>query len=319
MRTLLHRVWKTAEEALQRVMALEAGGQVIPPPLPVATQTVFVNKGGNDGTGTGTIESPYLTLTKAMASITDSSIAKQYSIQTGPGSYVLPPMMKGGVSITAIDPAETFLTGALVLDPGFTAQGNIFALANVTVNDPQALHFGAFGGLPGFELYNVAFGGNFAVDGSVGGWAAYIVQTQMINFDPTDAQDIESFGLVVDGSVVATATNNAGVWNSHGDTFANNAVVVATAGFNFTIKAITTQTNGGLTINGVNAFFRATAGGIPPAVGFLGGATAAQITLLSAANGLGYIPVSLPNWSGIGPSSTANALDRLAAHVGPVP
>lgn len=35
--------------------------------------------------------------------------------------------------------------------------------------------------------------------------------------------------------------------------------------------------------------------------------------------GLGYNPASLPNWSGVAPSSVWNALDRIAAKIGPIP
>jgi hypothetical protein len=37
------------------------------------------------------------------------------------------------------------------------------------------------------------------------------------------------------------------------------------------------------------------------------------------ARGVRYVASSLPNWSGSNPTSVANALDRIAAHVGPIP
>ncbi len=37
------------------------------------------------------------------------------------------------------------------------------------------------------------------------------------------------------------------------------------------------------------------------------------------ARGVRYVPTSIPNWSGTNPSSVADALDRIAAHVGPIP
>lgn len=37
-----------------------------------------------------------------------------------------------------------------------------------------------------------------------------------------------------------------------------------------------------------------------------------------AAN-VNYTPAIVGNWSGTAPTSVANALDRIAAHVGPIP
>lgn len=58
----------------------------IPPPS-TNSQIVYVNKGGNDATGNGSINSPYLTIGKAIMSITDASTTKSYSILIGPGDY----------------------------------------------------------------------------------------------------------------------------------------------------------------------------------------------------------------------------------------
>ena len=50
-----------------------------------------------------------------------------------------------------------------------------------------------------------------------------------------------------------------------------------------------------------------------------GGAALSQITLLSDASGEGYTPANTGNWNGTAPTSVANALDRIAAHSGPIP
>ena len=52
------------------------------------TQTVYVQKGGNDTSGDGTFSNPYLTVHKGASSITDSSVSKPYTIIVGPGEYV---------------------------------------------------------------------------------------------------------------------------------------------------------------------------------------------------------------------------------------
>ncbi len=51
-------------------------------------QVVYVRKDGNDATGDGSAVYPYLTILKAMQSITDNTATKRYRIDVGPGSYV---------------------------------------------------------------------------------------------------------------------------------------------------------------------------------------------------------------------------------------
>ncbi len=99
-----------------------------------ATQILYVNKAGNDATGAGTDEQPFLTIAAAMASITDNSISKRYAIYVGPGSYPDPWGLKpwvavigaanpsngagsNGSTLTEIDaPADT-----IGFDPSWTA------------------------------------------------------------------------------------------------------------------------------------------------------------------------------------------------------
>lgn len=59
-------------------------------PLIGSTCQIFVSKGGNDTTGTGTPNAPYLTIGKALAVIganADGSQAKPYVVSIGPGIY----------------------------------------------------------------------------------------------------------------------------------------------------------------------------------------------------------------------------------------
>jgi hypothetical protein len=54
----------------------------------------------------------------------------------------------------------------------------------------------------------------------------------------------------------------------------------------------------------------------PSIPAFLGVFTTARID--NAAN-IDYVPANLVNWSGVAPTSVANALDRIAAKIGPIP
>ncbi len=55
--------------------------------VPVQTQIVYVSKGGNDGTATGSLALPFLTVKAAVDSIVDSSPTKAYVVTIGPGEY----------------------------------------------------------------------------------------------------------------------------------------------------------------------------------------------------------------------------------------
>ena len=55
--------------------------------LPSSVQGVYVAKSGNDTTGDGTIYRPYLTVQKALTSISDATTTKPYAVFVGPGIY----------------------------------------------------------------------------------------------------------------------------------------------------------------------------------------------------------------------------------------
>jgi hypothetical protein len=123
-----------ADEALQRALSVVTGG--IAPPLPVATQIVYVNKGGNDVSGTGSILQPFLTIQRAMTSITDSSMNKRYEISLGPGEYSDPFRFKPWTGIVAPNGGENGSTpngsciaeitapmGSVVFDPSWGTSG----------------------------------------------------------------------------------------------------------------------------------------------------------------------------------------------------
>jgi hypothetical protein len=55
--------------------------------FPTQTLAVYVSKGGNDTTATGTVAAPFLTITAALNSITDASTTKRYQIIIGTGRF----------------------------------------------------------------------------------------------------------------------------------------------------------------------------------------------------------------------------------------
>lgn len=119
-----------------------------------ATQQVYVDKSGNDGTGTGSIEEPFLTISHALNVIVDATSAKLYEIIVGPGVYAESPTLKPFIFIKGEDPSSTILdfqTIPVALDASFGAAANAvygfsFMTLKNTVPGPIVLNFNALGG-----------------------------------------------------------------------------------------------------------------------------------------------------------------------------
>jgi hypothetical protein len=101
-------------------------------------QERWVNEGGNDTTGDGSFDNPFLTVAAAMASITDATVTKPYTVWVAPGIYATAFTLKPNVYIVgagsgAGNPFGAPLTGATVLAPT-AAQVLDASWAGATVN-----------------------------------------------------------------------------------------------------------------------------------------------------------------------------------------
>ncbi|MDR3599900.1 MAG: hypothetical protein P4L49_05360, partial [Desulfosporosinus sp.] len=79
-------------------------GLRFPQIAPNSSQMVYINKGGNDASGDGTINNPFATIPKAMRSIVDATPTKRYSIMVGPGAYSEGFSLKANVIVIGVDP-----------------------------------------------------------------------------------------------------------------------------------------------------------------------------------------------------------------------
>jgi hypothetical protein len=138
-------------------------------------------------------------------------------------------------------------------------------------------------------------------------WILFLTQGGRVN----GGAGAPFFELTAGGTALLTATGNCAI----GDATHNAVVVDATA-------TCTANLTAG-TVANAHAF-----GG--------GGTVAARITsdvtlnatqdvttltttFISLASQDAYTPAVIANWSGTAPTSVANALDRIAAHTGPIP
>jgi hypothetical protein len=304
-----------AEEALQRAIGEGGGIPSPPPPLPSATEIVYVNKGGNNTTGTGTIIQPFLTPTKALASITDASAAKPYTVQMGPGIYPDPLALKSFVSFVGEDPNDVAFSGTFSLDPGFVNNGYT-GFTNIHITANQNLNFAAI--VNGQVSFYQSETSKWQQEGTSGSQFFAVASS----FGSTQFTDVS---LVTQASkfpaVIWVAQNVNVTWSSNSDAFPSTVEEEASGAFTATFTGISSQVAGPLNLFGANTVFQGTAGFVPPTV--IRGGGAPPPVLLSFGNGIGYAPTTAAaNWGGVAPGAVSDpnvapnsALDRLATAV----
>ncbi|UJF31858.1 exosporium leader peptide [Paenibacillus hexagrammi] len=305
-------------------------------PLPIATQIVYVNKAGNDASADGSECHPFLTVTAAMASIVDASPTKRYEISIGPGTYSEPFIhLKANVQLVGastlltrldipfdindpswngnlnVDNRAGFADLALLTGPlDFDFRANTFTpstgrLFFVSVNiSPTPVFTGNSTFLSQINIRDCQLFGGYTQNGAnvymfasyVGGVPLPLSQpTITINsIVPYDTQ-VHLIGGGTDGDVIVNAPPGT----------------VPIDPFDLLSFAI----KGNLIINGTNARPRATVDSIPVRARVIG---SALIERLNDANGLGYTPSNLGDWVAPPPTTVQEALDRIAAQIGPV-
>lgn len=297
MRTanVLKATRQIADEALYRSSLGSGGGGS--GPLPAATFTVMVNKGGNDATGDGTDEKPFLTVTKGLAVAATIAVGPGQPpivlVLVGPGVYSenveIPPF----VFLSAEESGQTVVLGtgvgpSVTLSPGWAAEPiGILPIGGVEQNAIIGLVVADFTGVKTPGPIFIVGGGQTTVAGgltvigdSVNGGQADTLPGTLVG-GPTNITGASLFSLGSGYSNVINVTSTAAQpasLNSSGDIYLDIAVTLnATAGQNVTASLVGTGFQGTLTLHdgggGVTSF-SATSGGIPDVVTRIGGAAA---------------------------------------------
>jgi hypothetical protein len=305
-------------------------------PPPSATRIVYVNKAGNDATADGSECFPFLTVTSAMASITDASPTNRYEISIGPGTFSEPLIhLKANVQLVGastlltrldipfdindptwngnlnVDNRSGFADLALLqgpLDFDFTkntstpSTGRLFF---VSVNiSPTPVFTGNSTFLSQINIRDCQLFGGYTQNGSnVYMFASYVGGVPLPL--PQPAITINSI-VPYDTQVhlIGGGTDGDVIVNAPPGTVPIDPFDL----LSFAIK-------GNLTINGVNARSRATVDSIPIRTRVTG---SALIERLNDANGLGYLPGNPGDWAAPLPTTVQEALDRIAAKIAPV-
>lgn len=291
MRTLLKAARLVAENGLYLPQSSSGGGGS--GPLPATTFTVMVNKGGNDATGDGTDEKPFLTATKGIAVAGALAVApdQQALVLLGPGLYSenveIPPF----VFVSAQESGQTVILGtgigsSVTLSPAWAAEppgtlpiGGVEQIAIVGLVDINFTGVQTAGPIFIIGGGQTTIGGGITVVGdSVNGGQLDTLPGTLIG-GPTNVTGASLFSLGSGFSNVINVTSTAAQpasWTSSGDILLNIVVTIdATAGMNVVASLDGTGFIGSLTLHdgggGVTSF-SATSGGIPSTVTLLGGA-----------------------------------------------
>jgi hypothetical protein len=297
VRNPLARRVNVADEALSRVLALAGSAAGV---LPAASFTINVNKGGNDTTGNGTDEKPYLTIGKAMtvAAGLSPSAALPALILVGPGTYTENVAWAPFVWVTAAESGGTggtIIAGNVTLSAGWIASGAsptggldaVFVTGSCTLDFTGAASFGFF------LMESVSVTGNVTATGDSvqgGGLSATTMEvggnttvTGAFLFTVTSVMA----GLGVPGNTITIASSAAQVaaWTSSNDSIVSNVTINASAGQDVTVAMqgtgwgpsgnVPTNPTGTLTLTDGgdgHTSYTASAGGIPNVVTLVGGA-----------------------------------------------
>jgi hypothetical protein len=318
----------TAEQ-VQLLLAASGGGSG---PAPALTQILYVNKGGNDATGDGSITKPFLTIQAATSSVTDASTLKRYAILVGPGRFDEPVVIKPWVFIVGTDTNGTRIGGAVTIGPewntpagplsdargGFstcTLAGSVtidfnavssnegkFLANNAVFN--QAPVFTAFSAINQVVLSDVRMFAGYTQNGINMTLNAVYVQGGNITVNSiNDGRNLPTFVSAFGGGAVGALT---ATW---GTSLGSNAITLLLNSF---------PVNGLLTLDGLQVSLTATVNSIAQGSPTRLNSAPAPV-LINGAASLGYVPSSLPDWGGVAPLNVQNALDRIAAKITPIP
>lgn len=286
---------------------------------------VYVDQSGNDTTGDGTSNNPYLTITHAMSQITFASISNRVALFIGPGTWTDSFALKPNIFLVGTVLNDVRLSGTITLnDSGWVvnndnrsgAENIIFTVSETfdfTIQSSQQgkLYFTdcIFNAVPVLVAFNPVnqvifdycrFFGGITQTGITSVFSACNFLGGPITLNSsTNAQCNAQFtGGGISGNVSATYTSS-------------NAVILTL--INFGIQ-------GTLSISGASCSLYATCDSIP--IGGVIIASGATLNYLNDTNSLQYIASNTAKWASPTTMSLQSAIDRIAAVVGnitPIP
>lgn len=303
-------------------------GYKIPMPedLPAfASQEVYVRKGGNDLTGKGTLDKPYLTIQRAMTDIVDASQTKHYTVNLGSGDYADSFSFKpwtgvSGVASTSGFQGVTSVTASVSFDPSWT--GSVYSVAwfsHITFNNAATFDIQNVNAQLTFFDCEFNSGASFTAHHS--GNVNNIVWDDCLSYGSVSVQDCQYFfpiggTSIYDGTLTITSTPavfpTQTTFLALGGAVSSSLVLVSQVGSGGAVGDVRgCSVQGTLTLNGAATTYTGTVEAIPQTVVLVNAAPAP--TYYSYATSLGYAPGAPGNWANPPPKNVQQALDRMAA------
>lgn len=287
--------------------------------ISTVTQVIYVNKGGNDSTGNGSISLPYLTIATANTSITDASgvTPKRYIISIGPGDYSDSFALKANVFLVGTYTIGTRLTGTITLnDSSWTTADNRSGFKDLQLTTSQTFDFTTQSSSEGkLYFYNVRLNGITFVGFNAINQALFFLCEFFSNYVQTAVACYlnacffnPSLSVTLNPS---SLTGNITAFTAHG-----------TSGGSLTLTATSNSTNAvqinlynsvmsTINLNGTGAgcTLNATVSSLPTRTNITlsNGAT---ITRLNDAYGLAYTPTTNNSWTSV-PTTVQSGLDNI--------
>jgi len=289
---------------------------------------VYASPFGSDTLGTGSLTEPFATIAKATSAalLRSPTYDNPVVVLLLPGTFTENVELEPFVVLVALDPTSTDVNGNVSLHAAawiaasspYTSMNNFRVMGNLALDFTGVTSGGLVNYLNGYVNNSTTVIGDPTAGGAL--------SLELVS--PSDVS-VTGASLLTDsctyaGSVQIKSTSaQPAFWEPFGDTCDATAGVAlsvdATAGQAATVLASGNLGTGavGLTLSGALSAFTGSVTDIPSSVTRAAGAP--PPVLKSAASGLAYTPAVLANWSGTTPASVADALDRIAAKIGPIP
>jgi hypothetical protein len=290
---------------------------------------VFVSKQGNDSTGNGTQQNPYLTIGAAQDSITDATTTKEYIIYIGPGQYneLATYKIKPYIGLYGVSPELTTVkrvdNSAIQFDAATTATTR-FTVQNVRFfNSVSVDRTGGTAGV-NIDLFEVRIDGNFLWNGIGPGKDFSGIRSCRFGSVTGNAIVHSISASIIDGALTMGTTGSSNPLSG----FECYPYIEGTYMLNVVLTADTgTQMFGEFTRNYVASTWSNTSAGtgtitaiadavsLPQAAASLTTSGTVTIDLFTRAQSIGYVPATPANWTDTDPTKVSQAIDRLAAAV----
>jgi hypothetical protein len=290
--------------------------------FPFASVVIYVDENGSDATGDGTAGAPYRSISQAMAAITDASLENRYAIAVSPGNF--PENFSIKANVTVVGTANiSYITGAIDIndpswnDPGGALQNQSGFKDCVLIGQMDFDYSAQQSGAGSLNFIQSVFVSSPVFTGYIGNnQNRFLNGTVISNIFSAGCADTWGNTAFFGGGTYFLTSSAGG--NTSAMLLGGGGGVISavySAGAN-TVSAtlLSFVTLGSIIVDGASASVSATSDCIQSAPTVGGGAS---FVLLTPAFSVGYTPTTPANWN-VQPTSTQEALDMLAAKVGPV-